>query len=214
VNIEAIVTLAPGELNATGSQYIVGDAAGGPWSGIFIFEGSGGNLLFRGDRVRISGTVGEFSGTTQLLPQRADAVEFVDFGNPEPPVYAQTTTVLDTTEAWENVLVRTFATTVIDTTNNVFAFLRAADGHPPVLVVANFTPVPRYDYRVGVPVDGDWAPILESDATEFGGSGVVAGPVTADPVGAHGQEFSVSLTAGPLAISFFVPIGHNGSNTT
>jgi 1,4-alpha-glucan branching enzyme len=101
-----------------------------------------------------------------------------------------------------------------DTTNNVFAFLRSAEGHPPVLVVANFTPVPRYDYRVGVPVAGEWVPLLESDAVEFGGSGVVAGQVTAEPVGAHGQPFSVSLTAGPLAISFFVPAGQNGTNTT
>jgi len=101
-----------------------------------------------------------------------------------------------------------------DTANNVFAFLRSAPGHPPVLVVANFTPVPRYDYRIGVPVEGEWVPLLESDATEFGGSGVVAGPVTAEPINAHGQSHSVPLTAGPLAISFFIPSDENTADTT
>ncbi len=115
VNVEGIVTVAPGELNAPGSQWIIEDPAGGFWSGLFVFEGSGSNVLFRGDRVRISGTVNEFAGTTQIIPQRGDAVELVNFGNPEPPISAFTSTVLDTTEALENVLVRTFMSTVIDT---------------------------------------------------------------------------------------------------
>ncbi len=115
VNVEGIVTLAPGELNAPGSQWIIEDPEGGFWSGLFVFESSGSNTLFRGDKVRISGTVNEFSGTTQIIPQRGDAVELVSFNQPLPPIAAFTSTVLDTTEALENVVVRTFMSTVVDT---------------------------------------------------------------------------------------------------
>ncbi len=115
VNIEAIVTLAPSELNAPGSQWIVEEAAGGPWSGIFVFEGSGGNVLFRGDRVRISGEIGEFSGTTQILPQRADAVTLINFGNPMPPIDTLSSSQADTSEAYENVIITTWKSAVQDT---------------------------------------------------------------------------------------------------
>jgi hypothetical protein len=115
VNVEGIVTMAPGELNAPGSQWIIEEPEGGPWSGLFVFESSGGNVLFRGDKVRISGLINEFSGTTQILPQRADAVTLISFSNPAPPVDAFTSTELDTTEALENVIVRSFMSTVQDT---------------------------------------------------------------------------------------------------
>jgi DNA/RNA endonuclease YhcR with UshA esterase domain len=116
VNVEGIITVSPGQLQ-TGikSQYLVEDPAGGDWSGLFVFEGSGFNTLFVGDRVRISGHIAEFSGTTQIQPLRGDAVELVSFGNPLPPVDRYSTTILDTSEALENVIVRTFVTTVMDT---------------------------------------------------------------------------------------------------
>jgi 1,4-alpha-glucan branching enzyme len=99
-----------------------------------------------------------------------------------------------------------------DTANTVFAFLRTAAGHRPVLVVANFTPVPRHDYRVGVPVAGTWLPLIESDSIDFGGSDILAGPVETDPIAAHGQEQSVSMTIGPLAITFLAPADDNGTS--
>lgn len=116
VNIEALVTVAPGELQTNGlSNYVVGEAAGGEWSGVFIFEGSGSNILFRGDRVRIAGTVSEFNGITEVLPLNGQAVELVDFGNPMPPIPVLSTDVLDVSESWESVIVATRRAAVVDT---------------------------------------------------------------------------------------------------
>ena len=53
----------------------------------------------------------------------------------------------------------------------MFAFLRSATpSTPPVLVVCNFTPVPRHGYRIGVPRAGGWREILNTDAEFYGGS--------------------------------------------
>ncbi len=115
VNVEGIVTVAPGELNSPGSQWIIEDPEGGPWSGIFVYESSGSNVLFRGDMVRISGTISEFDTGTELNPQRGDAVQVLSYGNAQPPILAFTSTDLDTTEALEYVMVRSFMSTVVDT---------------------------------------------------------------------------------------------------
>ncbi len=73
-----------------------------------------------------------------------------------------------------------------------------------VLVVCNFTPVPRYDYRIGVPTGGFWRELLNSDAGDYGGSGLGNfGGVQADEISHHGQPYSVNLNLPPLAIAFF-----------
>ncbi|RWK57825.1 1,4-alpha-glucan branching protein GlgB [Mesorhizobium sp.] len=60
---------------------------------------------------------------------------------------------------------------VDDSANSVFAWLRSAPGGNPVAVIANFTPVPRDDYRVPLPMAGRWREIINTDATDYGGSG-------------------------------------------
>ena len=89
-----------------------------------------------------------------------------------------------------------------DRENAVFAFARSAGyGQPPLLVVANTTPVPRHDYRIGVPASGLWAERLNSDATAYGGSGLGnGGRAMTEAVPAHGQAQSLSLTLPPLAL--------------
>jgi 1,4-alpha-glucan branching enzyme len=73
-----------------------------------------------------------------------------------------------------------------------------------VVVVCNFTPVPRYDYRIGVPMAGYWRELLNSDAADYGGSGMGnMGGVEAEAISHHGQPYSVNLTLPPLAIAFF-----------
>jgi 1,4-alpha-glucan branching enzyme len=68
-----------------------------------------------------------------------------------------------------------------------------------VAAVFNFTPVPRHNYRVGVPGDGRWEELINTDAKEFGGSGQGnQGGVDATPVGSHGRPFSINLTLPPL----------------
>jgi 1,4-alpha-glucan branching enzyme len=61
---------------------------------------------------------------------------------------------------------------VDDKKNSVFAWLRTAPGADPVAVICNFTPVPREDYRVPLPHAGRWQEIINTDAADYGGSGV------------------------------------------
>jgi 1,4-alpha-glucan branching enzyme len=73
-----------------------------------------------------------------------------------------------------------------------------------VIVVLNFTPVPRHNYRVGVPIEGFWREVLNSDAQDYGGSGQGSlGGAEASPVSAHGHPYSLNLTLPPLAVVFF-----------
>jgi 1,4-alpha-glucan branching enzyme len=68
------------------------------------------------------------------------------------------------------------------------------------MLVCNFTPTPQHNYRVGVPRNGTWQEILNSDAPLYGGSGQGnIGGVQSTPVQWHGQTQSVNLTLPPLA---------------
>ncbi|MGC1779948.1 MAG: 1,4-alpha-glucan branching protein GlgB [Xanthobacteraceae bacterium] len=90
-----------------------------------------------------------------------------------------------------------------DRANSVYAFVRLAPDAPSVLVVSNMTPVPRYNYRIGVPEAGPWHEIFNSDSGYYGGSNVGnAGTVEAAAISAHGQPHSVELTLPPLATIF------------
>jgi 1,4-alpha-glucan branching enzyme len=91
-----------------------------------------------------------------------------------------------------------------DTEQSVVAFTRRGDDDDPALVVVcNFTPVPREGYRIGVPAGGTWTEVLNSDATEYGGSGVGnLGSVVAGTNPSHDLPHSVDLTLPPLAIIF------------
>jgi len=88
-----------------------------------------------------------------------------------------------------------------DAASSVVSFVRrSANGKDVLLAVFNFTPVPRYNYRVGVPHGGFWREILNSDAREFGGSGQGnLGGTEAAPFGWHFQSHSLMLTLPPLA---------------
>jgi 1,4-alpha-glucan branching enzyme len=93
-----------------------------------------------------------------------------------------------------------------DRAQSVMSFLRRA-GHEFVVVVLNFTPVVREGYRVGVPAGGDYAEILNSDASAYGGGNVGnLGRVRAISEPRHGQAFSVALTLPPLAALVLRPI--------
>jgi 1,4-alpha-glucan branching enzyme len=87
-----------------------------------------------------------------------------------------------------------------DSEQSTLSLLRhGTDRSRSVAAVFNFTPVPRHNYRVGVPGDGRWEELINTDAKEFGGSGQGnQGGVDAAPVGAHGRPFSLNLTLPPL----------------
>jgi 1,4-alpha-glucan branching enzyme len=94
-----------------------------------------------------------------------------------------------------------------DNENSVYAFLRKArDPSRLILAVFNNTPLPRFNYRLGVPREGVWAEVLNSDASAFGGSnhGNIGG-VEATPVPSHGRPFSLNLTLPPLGALFLKP---------
>ena len=80
-----------------------------------------------------------------------------------------------------------------------------------VVCVTNFTPVVRYDYRVGVPAPGRYDEVLNTDAESYGGSNVGnAGGRQADDTGAHGRPQSLNLTIPPLATVILRPADSGG----
>jgi 1,4-alpha-glucan branching enzyme len=70
-------------------------------------------------------------------------------------------------------------------------------------VAFNFTPIPRHNYRIGVPEGGAWIEVFNSDAKVYGGSGHGnLGERDAAPVTAHGRPYSLCLTLPPLGAVF------------
>jgi 1,4-alpha-glucan branching enzyme len=87
-----------------------------------------------------------------------------------------------------------------DSENSVVSLIRRAR-QPDDFTVAllNFTPVPREGYRIGVPRDGWYAELLNSDAAAYRGGNVGnAGGLSTDPIASHGRPWSLSLTLPPL----------------
>jgi len=91
-----------------------------------------------------------------------------------------------------------------DAEQSVLSFFRKGrSGATLILCVANFTPVPRRNYRVGVPRGGTWVEILNSDAAIYGGSGQGnLGRVEATPVPRHGRSHSLDLVLPSLGFVF------------
>ena len=89
---------------------------------------------------------------------------------------------------------------VDDHENSVFAFLRRdADGNE-LIVISNFTPVPRYNYRVGVPQSGHYREVLNSDSAFYRGSNMGnQGGIHSHPVSSHNHAHSLLLTLPPLS---------------
>ncbi len=95
---------------------------------------------------------------------------------------------------------------VHDAEQSVLAWLRfGGEGAQPVAVIANFTPVPRIGYRLGLPLPGRWREIINTDATEYGGSGLGnSGQVITEASPSHGHAQSVALALPPLATLWLV----------
>jgi 1,4-alpha-glucan branching enzyme len=100
-----------------------------------------------------------------------------------------------------------------DFQRSVISFLRQGKGGDDrLLFVCNFTPMPRVNYRIGVPFGGKWKEILNSDAPLYGGSGEGNwGGLSATPLPIHGRPFSINVTLPPLGIVVFQP--ESRSNT-
>jgi 1,4-alpha-glucan branching enzyme len=87
-----------------------------------------------------------------------------------------------------------------DSEQSMLSFMRKARGGDEIIVaVFNFTPVPRHNYRVGVPRGGEWREILNSDSESYGGAGFGnLGAAEAQEVASHGRPYSLNLIVPPL----------------
>ncbi|MBN1851163.1 MAG: 1,4-alpha-glucan branching protein GlgB [Pirellulales bacterium] len=94
-----------------------------------------------------------------------------------------------------------------DYENSTLAYIRRAKNPEDFLVIAcNFTPVPRFDYRLGVPECLWYREIFNSDSEHYGGSNLGNGPgVTADPFESHGRPASIKIILPPLATVILKP---------
>jgi len=95
-----------------------------------------------------------------------------------------------------------------DADSNVFAFVRrSADGERVVVCVSNLSPVPRVDYRLGLPRSGDWHEAVNTDSRFYGGGDVGnLGAIEAEPLPWHNQPCSARVTLPPLATVWLVPV--------
>ncbi len=92
-----------------------------------------------------------------------------------------------------------------DADQSTLSFLRrTADGKEVLAVACNFTPVPRPNFRIGVPVPGHWREVLNTDAQIYGGSGQGnLGGVGTVPIPSHDEPQSLLITLPPLAVVVF-----------
>ncbi|OVE75928.1 hypothetical protein BVX98_06725 [bacterium F11] len=92
-----------------------------------------------------------------------------------------------------------------DVESNVISFLRwSQDKQQLCVAVFNMTPLPRIGYRIGVPKQGFYEEILNTDATDYGGSGVGnLGGVQTDTITWNGKPYSVNLSLPPLGMVLF-----------
>ncbi len=89
---------------------------------------------------------------------------------------------------------------------NVLTFLRWDEAGNPIAVAINFAGHPHYDWALGLPFDGEWQEILNTDAQAFGGSGVGnLGTVSANQPGTHGQPHAAKVNIPPLGAIWLKP---------
>jgi 1,4-alpha-glucan branching enzyme len=95
---------------------------------------------------------------------------------------------------------------VDDAASNIFAFQRIGSDGTVLVCIANFAGAPQEGYRLGLPRPGTWREVINTDAHDYGGSGVGnLGQVHADPTPWHGQPASASLRVPPLGAVWLTP---------
>jgi 1,4-alpha-glucan branching enzyme len=91
-----------------------------------------------------------------------------------------------------------------DTENCVLAFLRKGEpGDKVLLIICHFNTNVMAEYTVGVPYDGVWKAVLNSDDKKYGGSGMVNDDLKARETPSHGKDFSVTFRLPPLCVMVF-----------
>ncbi len=91
-----------------------------------------------------------------------------------------------------------------DHEQSVISFIRRDESGNEVIVVCNFCPVERKNYRIGVPKIGEYKPILSSDSAKYGGSGTRLRKVKSKAIKMHGFDQSISITLPPLSTVYYI----------
>ncbi len=100
-----------------------------------------------------------------------------------------------------------FGWMVSDRDANVLAFVRWGSQGEALVCVCNFAGTPHHDYRIGLPSAGTWAEVVNTDGTEYGGSGVGnMGAVEASTEGMHGYPASTAVSIGAYAVVWLRPV--------
>ena len=92
-----------------------------------------------------------------------------------------------------------------DHEQSVFAFARYDNHDSPVIIISNMTPAVWHNYRIGVPQQGEWQELLNTDDEIYGGSGIKNGKKASENISSHGHKHSLSLTLPPLATVILKP---------
>ena len=105
----------------------------------------------------------------------------------------------------------------IDANNSdqsIFSFIRKGNNAEDTLIfICNFTPVVYHDFRVGVPFNGEYKEVFNSDKDIYGGSNQLnTGVIKSDNIGYHGRPYSISLKVPPMAASVFKIMKINNEN--
>jgi 1,4-alpha-glucan branching enzyme len=169
----------------------------------YLFAHPGKKLLFMGSEF---GPELEWNEDAQLdwtLLERAPHRQLRDFVRALNRIYADHPALHERDFGWEGFQ----WIDCEDADRSIVSFLRrGADPDRPLVIVINFTPVPRPNYRLGVPAAGSYREVLNSDAVEFGGGGCRnRGRLRTEAEPVHGQPHALTLTLPPLAVLFIDP---------
>lgn len=95
-----------------------------------------------------------------------------------------------------------------DNKQSIIAFRRTDDNGDELIIVCNFVPVARQDYKIGVPKKGRYKLVFNTDAEEFGGSGMTEKSFKTGKIAMHGFDQSISMTLAPLSVIYlkFAPV--------
>lgn len=163
---------------------------------LYMFSSPGKKLMFMGDEFGQSGEwseSGELSWDESSMKERRELVDLLRDLN---SMYSSITAMhrLDTSsEGFQWIDFH-------DSSQSVIAYMRmSGDETDDLVFVLNFTPVPRYNYAIGVPEDGPYREIFNTDSARYGGSGIANdSPVRASSLPFHGRPHSIELTLPPL----------------
>ncbi len=95
-----------------------------------------------------------------------------------------------------------------DSDNSIFSFIRYAQSKDDFLIIiSNFTPLVRHDYRIGIPIPGSYQELINSDKPVYWGSGIAFdGEYHTMDIPSHGHQQSLVMTLPPLSTVILKPV--------